>query len=144
MATARKKTKSQGVHDAVVIERRAMALNLRKGGASYREIAASMKGQPFVTKRYNESLAYLDVTFELKRLNEKNAEAANELRRLELERLDRMLSAMDSQVDHGDPTAINTALRIAERRARLLGLDAPAKTELGIRDLEPFILRDPK
>ncbi|MFE6872574.1 hypothetical protein ACFVFS_39285 [Kitasatospora sp. NPDC057692] len=55
-----------------------------------------------------------------------------ELRALEDARLDRMfLVAYRRAVRDGDLPAIDRALRIMERRARLLGLDRPTRTEIG-------------
>lgn len=55
------------------------------------------------------------------------AEDVADLRALEVARLDRMLSAIAARVEKGDDKAIDRALKIGERRARLLGLDAPLK-----------------
>jgi len=57
-------------------------------------------------------------------------ETAEEIRRLELERLDAMLFAIGPEVRKGSYGAIDRALKIMERRARLLGLDAPVKGAL--------------
>jgi hypothetical protein len=51
-------------------------------------------------------------------------EPAEDLRRLEAERLDAALPALMEKVLRGRLRAIYTMLRIMERRARLLGLDA--------------------
>ncbi|MEW1719761.1 hypothetical protein [Streptomyces sp. NPDC093109] len=56
---------------------------------------------------------------------------ADELRSVEAERLDRLFFvAYRKAVRDGELPAIDRALRIMERRARLLGLDRPAKTEI--------------
>lgn len=98
-------------------ERARQALELRKAGAQYADIATTL--------RYADaSGAYRAVARALARLT---AEPAAELRELEVLRLDRMLQAIWDQVIRGNHGAIDRALRIAERRARLLGLDAPQK-----------------
>ena len=56
-------------------------------------------------------------------------EPAEELRELEVARLDAMLLALWRRVQSGDEKAIDRALKIAERRAKLLGLDAPQRLE---------------
>ncbi|MEU8919453.1 hypothetical protein AB0D10_00780 [Kitasatospora sp. NPDC048545] len=57
--------------------------------------------------------------------------SVTELRALEDARLDRMfMVAYRRAVRDGDLSAIDRALRIMERRARLLGLDQPARTEI--------------
>ena len=60
---------------------------------------------------------------------------------LQLHRLDRALAvAVDIADDRDQPVdarlrAIDRVVRVEERRARLLGLDAPQRAELGIRPL---------
>ena len=55
------------------------------------------------------------------------------LRELEVQRLDAMLYAVWGNVLQGDVGAVNTALKISERRSRLLGLDAPHTLEARAR-----------
>jgi hypothetical protein len=50
-------------------------------------------------------------------------EPAERLRQLELQRLDEMQRAIFAQACGGDTTAIQTVLKIMDRRARLEGLD---------------------
>lgn len=50
-------------------------------------------------------------------------EAAEELVALEEERLDYYLLSLASKIKAGDPQAINSAIKISERRAKLRGLD---------------------
>ena len=101
-------------------DRHLQALELRKAGATYQAIAdqlgyAQAKG------------AYKAVTSALKATLK---EPAEELRTLELTRLDAMLLSLWRRVQNGDERAIDRALRIMERRAKLLGLDAPKRQEL--------------
>jgi hypothetical protein len=103
-------------------DREVEALNLRKSGATYDQIGKTLG----ITTQG----AYKAIIRSLQRLNEKNSEGSDELRRLEVERLDRMLAAIWGQVLNGNQGAIDRALRIGERRAKLLGLDAPTKTDL--------------
>ena len=55
------------------------------------------------------------------------------LRELEVQRLDAMLGAVWDNVLQGDAGAVSTALKISERRSRLLGLDAPHTIEARAR-----------
>jgi len=57
-------------------------------------------------------------------------ETAAELRQQQAERLDAALLAIFTAVESGELGAIDRMLKIEERRARLYGLDAPARTEL--------------
>ena len=129
-------------------ERIERELELRRRGLTYEQIAEQVGIA-------NKGTVYRDIMAALKRQAERNDGKAAELRALELGKLDdleraaqRVLTARHVTVNNGkviyDPTAadhtpmlddepvlraIATLLRIAERRARLLGLDAPAKLE---------------
>lgn len=67
------------------------------------------------------------------------AEAA--LRAQELDRLDRYLLALEQAALSPDPkdkvAAVNSALKLQERRAKLLGLDAPERSEVTIHEVDP-------
>jgi hypothetical protein len=54
-------------------------------------------------------------------------EPAEQARNLDLKRLDAMTLALWSQARQGNQGAVDRLLRIMERRAKLLGLDAPTK-----------------
>jgi hypothetical protein len=111
-----------GKNDQIDIEdRRAKALELRKGGSSYRAIAKKLNT--------DVATAYKDVDVALKSLVQMNTASASELREIELERLDAMLLSISDNLKNGHLGAIDRALRIMERRARLLGLDMPTKIE---------------
>ena len=100
-------------------ERQLQALELRKAGATYEAIAERLGYA-------DRSGAFRAVTSALKATLR---EPADELRTLELERLDSALLAIWRQVQAGDLHAIDRLVRLAERRAKLLGLDAAAKIE---------------
>lgn len=121
MASHEAKTSKRRI---VGLERQLRALELRKAGYSYRAIAEELG--------ISVSAAYRATTRALKRLNEKTQEEAEVVRRLELERLDDLLLAMWPKAQNGDQGAVDRILRIMERRARLLGLDAPLKEETDI------------
>lgn len=111
-----------GKNDQINIEdRRAKALELRKGGSSYRAIAKKLN--------VDVATAYNDVDSALKSLTRLNQSSVEELRTIELERLDTMLLAIHENVKSGHLGAIDRALRIMEQRAKLAGLYAPVKTE---------------
>ena len=138
------------------MERRAAALDLRKGGATYRMIRDTLVSQQErahervrageagvkwvkVPAKYSVNQAWKDVAHEIDRLNRDHAEVAERVQRMEAERLDRMLLAVWSRVQAGDLDAIAVALRIGERRAKLYGLDRQgplATLGLTIDDLE--------
>lgn len=56
-------------------------------------------------------------------------EPAEAVLKMELERLDVMLLGLWKQAAGGDLQALDRALKIQDRRAKYLGLDAPTKTQ---------------
>ena len=114
-------------------ERRAFVLTLRKSGATYEHIAqAAMAkfGEDTLPRGWDRRYAWMDVSRELKRLNEQNQDDVAEIKRLELERIDVALFAIWGQVQRGHLGAIDRFVRLSERRARLCGLDAATKTDV--------------
>jgi hypothetical protein len=103
-----------------IAERRAIALELRKAGAPYREIARQL-GIDLHT-------AHADIDAELSALRETTVERAEALRALELGRFDRMVEGLWPQIEKGSPPAVCAAIRVSERRSRLIGLDEPTHT----------------
>ena len=95
------------------------ALELRKEGHSYESISEQLG---YSTR----SASYKAV---MRRLRDMDRPAVSMLRELEVQRLDAMLYAVWNDVLQGDAGAVSTALKISERRSRLLGLDAPHSIE---------------
>jgi len=97
------------------------ALELRTRGFTYEAIGEalgmSLSGAADAVRRA------------LQALKSETAEKAEEVRDLELRRLDKMLRIAEAAADQGELGAIDRILRIQERRSKYLGLDAPAKTE---------------
>jgi len=98
--------------------RRVRVLEARVQGHSLRTIAAELGCAPATAMR--------DLHHALRELAQLEQAKTAELRALELARLDHLLVALADKIDAGDVGAINAAVRISERRARLLGLDRPA------------------
>ncbi len=98
-------------------EHEAVALELRKAGATYDEIARRLGYS-------NRSAARRLV---VRALDRTVSEPANELRTLECARLDALLQALWPKAMEGNPRSVEVALQVMERRARLLGLDAPPR-----------------
>jgi hypothetical protein len=99
------------------------ALELRKEGYTYEAISGQLGYS-------TPSASYKAV---MRRLRDMDKPAVTMLRELEVQRLDAMLSAVWNNVLQGDASAVNTALKISERRSRLLGLDAPHTLEARAR-----------
>ena len=68
---------------------------------------------------------------------ERRIETADHLRQRESERLDRAQLAIWPALQRGDLGAVEKFVRLSARRAALLGLDLPTKTELTGRDGGP-------
>ncbi len=100
-------------------QKRADAIRLRLAGCSYDQIA--------------ERLGYANRSSAFKAVEAGRlailAEPAREMVALECARLDELMVALWPQALAGDVQAVDRVLRIMERRARYLGLDAPARTE---------------
>src|SRR5262245_60858052 len=103
--------------DAAKRDRAVKALELRIAGATYRQIGAQLG--------VSECTAYYDVQDELGRLDAIGKEKAERLRDLEIRRLDALTVALAPGIQSGDVRAILAAVRVMERRAKLLGLDGP-------------------
>ena len=104
--------------------RQRKALELRKQGFGFDHIAQELGYT-------NRSGAYKAVQAALADIT---AEAADDVRRLELERLDGLweragAALRDSDNARDTAAAVGAAIKVQERRARLLGLDAPVKTQ---------------
>lgn len=108
-------------HPELIQERKLRALDLRKAGYTYRQIGEEC-GVAHTT-------AYKDVANAMKDLAAVELDKADDIRRMELERLDGLWRGLWQGATEGDPACIRAALGVMERRAKLLGLDAPAKTE---------------
>ena len=103
-------------------ERQRAAIELRKAGASYPQIARELGyAQASSAQKAVETA-----------LRESYREPAEQLLQLELERLDRMQVGIYSQAINGDLASIQMCLRIMERRAKYCGLDAPTKQNVSI------------
>ena len=118
MATSTPKTGIQSIDAA---ERQRTALELRKAGASYDQIADKLD--------VSKSMAAKVVRTALKSIIK---EPAEEVRDMEVARLDAALFAIWSQVKQGNHGAIDRFIKIQDRRAAYLGLDAPKESALNV------------
>jgi hypothetical protein len=80
--------------------------------------------------------AQADIASEFSVYRGQTREFVETTRAIELERTDVMTAGLWPAVEKGDPKAVAAAIRVSERRARLLGLDAPlqSKTEISTTD----------
>lgn len=110
-------------------EQQRKALELRKAGATYEQIAVQLKVS-------NRSVAWKLVKTAIEDIVR---EPAEEVLQLELARLDAMLLGVWTDAKGGNTAAIDRALRIMDRRAAYLGLDAPKRSEVTGSDGGPII-----
>jgi hypothetical protein len=123
MARGRAKT-SKDAFDTLRKEQK--ALELRLLGFTFQEIAQETG---FWKDRRG---AFKAISAALKKAQAENKESADELRSVELARLDRYLTFLAKRMNDGDTKSVDSALRIMDRRAKLLGLDAPTKSEVSV------------
>ena len=103
-----------------IAEKQGKALELRKAGQSYRAIAKEL-GYAGPGGAHKAVASGLRLTLQ---------EPADDVRQLEMQRLDRMLESYWPAVLKGDPKAGGIVIRSMDRRATYLGLDAPVKIDL--------------
>lgn len=101
------------------VDREMRVLELRRGGLTWHQIAQTMGYA-------GHSGAYAAYKRAMQRTLQ---EPADDIRRMESERLDRLQVAHWSRAIQGDPQATTMILRIMERRAKMLGLDMPVKIQ---------------
>lgn len=111
--------------DAAAVElaqKRARALRLRIGGLTHEQIKDEM-GLGSRARAYELIQgAIADIT----------EEPAQEVRALELQRLDAMVLALWPKAMNGEPSAVDRVLDIMERRAKYLGLDPVVAPSLNV------------
>ncbi len=113
------------VKKVAIAERHRMALDLRIQGSTFEQIAARLRQVPGIPKKYSKEAARLDVTAALATVQSTNAELAEHLLHLELERYDALIAMLWPKAIKGDGFAIDRILSISDRRVKLLGLVAP-------------------
>jgi len=127
MASRATRPNRRGAASPAAIERAARerdAIELRRAGHSFESIAAELGFA-------NRGAAYKAVQRGLSRWMR---EADEDLRTMELARTDLMISRLQPLVDRDPPdlAAVQTLLRVMDYRARICGLYAPAKYQVGV------------
>jgi hypothetical protein len=100
-------------------ERQVKAIELRRSGMTYERIGREIG--------FTTMAAYLAVKVGLEKSLREPGDA---LRELEVQRMEELLEAVWPLAKSGDLFAVDRVIKISERRARLLGLDAPIKAEV--------------
>ena len=112
----------KGKSNPEVFEKEKKVLELRRGGLTFDLIAerlgyANASGAQKAYERACSRIVYDDVVA---------------LRNAEMDRLDIAQAAIWNEVLQGTISAVTALIKIMERRARLLGLDMPVKTQLEV------------
>jgi len=116
---------------AEVAERRQKAIALRLAGMDWQTIAGRLGYA-------DRGSACKDVARALEANLAEQSQAADTLREVESLRLDRLQAAAWPAAVKGDLKAIETVLKVIDRRARLHGLDHPVRTEITGADGGPL------
>jgi DNA-binding CsgD family transcriptional regulator len=109
-----------GARKEQIQARRSRVLEMRIAGLSMRAIASQ------VDVSYQTVKNDLDAMYKL--ITEHQTATMEHLRVIELERLDKMQTAVWTDAIAGNVSAIDRILAISERRAKLLGLNVPIRT----------------
>lgn len=112
------------------IKHQEQALDLRRAGHSYAAIGRKIG--------LSKSRAHELVQVGLESARAQISASADDLRSEEIARLDGMLKTLYPKAAKGDVAAIDRVLKIGERRAKLLGLEAPVRIETTGRDGNPI------
>lgn len=119
----------EGAVEIQVLTNRSIAVELRREGLSYPEIAQRMGVTAHTVANY--------INTELLELREKTELDVTMLRDVELMRCDFMLKSLWRGVKQGDVPSVMAGLKVMERRSKLLGLDAPTKTDVNLNLVTP-------
>lgn len=100
-------------------------VEMRIGGSNYREIGEAIG----VTDEAARQMAIRV----LQRLEMVANESGEELRRLDTERIDRMIQGLWQKACLGNVQAVDRVIRLMERKARLWGYEMPVRVEFDWR-----------
>lgn len=108
------------------------AIDLRRAGVGFVEIGQKLG--------IGKSTAHRMVEAGMESARAQITASSDDLKAQELSRLDGMLLKLYPKAAKGDVQAIDRVIKIGERRAKLLGLDAPVRTALqgGGEDAPPI------
>jgi hypothetical protein len=120
------KSTAQAGKELEIVQRQEEAARLRLRGKSVREIAQILG--------ISSTQAQRDIMTIVAQSKEVAESCVIVERAMSLGRLDAMLESVMDLAVSGDSQAIASVLKMDERRAKLLGLDAPAKQEISAGD----------
>lgn len=99
-------------------------VQLRLEGKTFRQIAEETGLSPHMACKIVKAEFEADARH--------RAENIDDYKTIQRMRLERMYSAMLPQLDMGNSRAIEVALKLMEREAKLMGLDAPEKSQVAV------------
>lgn len=102
-------------------KREAEAVEMRLAGKTYADIAEALDCSVGTAHNYVAKAMY-----------RWGSDTVEQLRQIELRRLDVITEKLWEQVEYGDPAAIEQYLRVSDRRAKLVGLDAPKTSKVQV------------
>jgi len=108
---------------AEIVEQQKKCYDLRLSGHSIRAIAEKLDIPRATVQRRLDAECEAQVT-----------PGAEAVRKMELDRLDKWMLALENRILDGDHQAITTAIKVAERRAKYLGLDAPTQIDATVTE----------
>jgi hypothetical protein len=116
------------------IRRACRALELRLSGKNYVTIAAELG--------MSVQHAHRLLTKWIGRYTARCEELVTQVRAIELERLDRLLEGIWQKATTGDTGAVETALKISQRRSKLAGLDQPIKHQVEQETVVQIVVKE--
>lgn len=102
-----------------LLEKQKEALHMRVNGHSVEFIAETFDLEVEVVEKW--------IRQSLNKARRANKNLGTSIIELEVQRLDSMLTGLEYGISNGDQNSIASALKIGERRSKLLGLDKPVK-----------------
>jgi hypothetical protein len=112
------------------ITRAERALELRIDGYSFRAIAETIRNEFLDFPNYNMNSAYQDINYCIKVANKEIGDSVQNMRAVELKRLDKYLTCLNPGIEEGNTFSIATAMKVVEQRSKLLGLYAPVEIKV--------------
>lgn len=112
------------------------ALRGRLAGKSYSTIGRELG--------VSKGAAHAAVVRALAKTKQRNAEAVDMLREIELAHINELTASCHSQALSGDLHAIETCIKLSSRRSQLAGLNAPTESTVMHGQVEQFMTREQK
>ncbi len=103
--------------------RRAKAVKMRIAGYSPEDIAAELE-------YVSPAAASADIYEALAKQLTTPDHSIEVLREIECRRMDQMILALQPGIERGNPRSVEVAIRILERRAKMMGLDSATKVQI--------------